>query len=159
MSPAAGTEIVVVTIPEAMGVVEMKRVLQALRRFKIACRQIVINMVTPPDDCSFCSRKRDEEQGYVREVIAQCPDLRVGCVPRLPRPVRGLRNLLEFRRILYSTKAGDNSVPFKSHSCPNYVPSQAKNPCSMEWPWRNYNTINGIRKHYFEIMVWHGYCL
>jgi arsenite-transporting ATPase len=108
---AAGTEIVVVTIPEAMGVVEMKRVLQALRRFKIACRQIVINMVTPPDDCSFCSRKRDEEQGYVREVIAQCPDLRVGCVPRLPRPVRGLRNLLEFRRILYSTKAGDNSVP------------------------------------------------
>lgn len=108
---AAGTEIVVVTIPEAMGVVEMKRLLQALSRFKIACRQIVINMVTPPNDCSFCSLKRDEEQRYVREVIAQCPDYRVGCVPRLPHPVRGIRNLLEFRRILYSTKAGDNSVP------------------------------------------------
>ncbi|MBE3042224.1 ArsA family ATPase [Candidatus Bathyarchaeota archaeon] len=107
----AGTEIIVVTIPEAMGVVEMKRLLQALKRFKIACRQIVINMVTPPNDCSFCSMKRDEEQRYVREVIAQCSDYRVGCVPRLPRPVRGLRNLLEFRRILYSTMAGDKSVP------------------------------------------------
>ena len=107
----AGTEIIVVTIPEAMGVVEMKRLLQALNRFKIACRQIVINMVTPPNDCSFCSVKRDEEQRYVREVIAQCSDYRVGCVPRLPRPVRGLRNLLEFRGILYSARAGDNSVP------------------------------------------------
>ncbi len=108
---AAGTEIVVVTIPEAMGVVEMKRLLQALSRFKIACRQIVINMVTPPNDCSFCSVKRDEEQRYVREVIAWCPDYRVGCVPRLPRPIRGIRNLLEFRQILYSVQAGDNSVP------------------------------------------------
>lgn len=99
---AAGTEIVVVTIPEAMGVVEMKRLLQALSRFKIACRQIVINMVTPPNDCSFCSLKREEERRYVREVIAHCPDLRVGCVPRLSRPVCGFRNLLEFREILYS---------------------------------------------------------
>ena len=108
---AVGTEIVVVTIPEAMGVVEMKRLLQALSRFKIACRQIVINMVTPPNDCSFCSMKRDEEQRYVREVIAQCPDYRVGCFPRLPRPIRGIRNLLEFRQILYSAQSGDNSVP------------------------------------------------
>ena len=99
---AAGTEIIVVTIPEAMGVVEMKRLLHALSRFKIACRQIVINMVTPPNDCSFCSMKRDEEQRYVREVIAQYPDYRVGCVPRLPRPIRGLKNILEFRQILYS---------------------------------------------------------
>jgi arsenite-transporting ATPase len=99
----AVTEIVVVTIPEAMGVVEMKRLLQALSRFKIACRQIVINMVTPPNDCSFCSMKRDEEQRYVREVIAQCPDYRVGCVPRLPRPIRGIRNLLEFRRIIWGS--------------------------------------------------------
>ena len=99
---AAGTEIVVVTIPEAMGVVEMKRLLQALSRFKIACRQIVINMVTPPNDCSFCSVKREEERRYVQEVIARCPDYRVGCVFRIPSSVCGIQNLLEFREILYS---------------------------------------------------------
>jgi len=105
---ADGTEIIIVTIPEEMGVVKMKRLLQALSRFKIACRQIVINMVTPPNDCSFCSMKRDEEQRYVREVIAQYPDYRVGCVPRLPHPIRGLKKLLEFRQILYSAQVGDS---------------------------------------------------
>jgi arsenite-transporting ATPase len=98
---AAGAEIIVVTIPEAMGVVEMNRLIQALRKFEIACRQIVINMVTPPNDCSFCSLKRNEEQRYVREVIAQCPDHQVACVPRLPHPIHGLTTLLEFKRILW----------------------------------------------------------
>ena len=102
---AAGTEIIVVTIPEAMGVVEMNRLLQALREFKIACRQIVINMVTPPNQCPFCSLKRDEEQRYVREVVAQCPDHRVGCVPRLSHPIHGLANLLEFKQILWGDVA------------------------------------------------------
>ena len=102
------TEIIVVTIPEAMGVVEMKRLLQALGGFKIACRQIVINMVTPANDCSFCSMKREEEQRTIREVIARCPDYRVACVPRLPHPIRGLENLLEFRQILYSAQVGDS---------------------------------------------------
>ena len=99
---ATDTEFIAVTIPEAMGIVEMERLLQALSRFKIACRQIVINMVTPPSDCTFCSMKRDEEQRYIGQVVARHPDYRVVCVPRLPHQVRGLKNLLEFGQILYS---------------------------------------------------------
>ena len=108
---AAGTEITVITIPEAMGIVEMKRLLLALSRFKIPCRQIVINMVTPPNDCPFCSAKREEEQRYIREVTAQYSNYRVDCVPRLPQPICGIQSLLEFRQILFSAQAGDNSVP------------------------------------------------
>lgn len=96
------TEFIAVTIPEAMGIIQMEQLLQALSRFKIACRQIVINMVTPPSDCSFCSMKRSEEQRYVRQVVVRHPDYRVACAPRLPHPVRGLKNLLEFGQILYS---------------------------------------------------------
>jgi arsenite-transporting ATPase len=106
---AAGTEIMVVTIPEAMSLVEMNRLLQALRKFNIACRQIVINMVTPPNECPFCSVKRDEEQRYVRQVIAQCHDHCVGCIPRLPHPICGLTNLLEFERMIW----GDNTANFE----------------------------------------------
>jgi arsenite/tail-anchored protein-transporting ATPase len=102
---AAGSEIIVVTIPEAMGVVEMNRLLQALHEFKIACRQIVVNMVTPPNQCPFCSLKRDEEQRYVREVLARCPDHRVGCVPRLSHPIHGLAKLIEFKQILWGDAA------------------------------------------------------
>jgi arsenite-transporting ATPase len=119
---AAGAEIIVVTVPEAMGVVEMGRLLQALRKFKIACRQLVINMVTPPNDCSFCSVKREEEQRYVREVIAQCPDHRVGCVPRLSHTICGITNLLEFEQMMWGEAAD------KSQSFPGVGPT-SEMPC------------------------------
>ena len=45
------------------------------------------------------------------KVIVQCSDYRGGCVPRLPRPIRWIQNLLEFRQILYSAQTGDKSVP------------------------------------------------
>lgn len=99
---ATDTEFIAVTIPEAMGVVEMERLLQALSNFKIACRQILINMVTPPSDCCFCSMKRGEEQSYVRQVVTRHLDYRVACAPKLPQPIGGLRDLLEFGQILYS---------------------------------------------------------
>ena len=102
---ATDTEFIAVTIPETMGIVEMERLLQALSRFEIACRQIVINMVTPPSDCSFCSMKRGEEQSYVQQVVARHPDYRVAGAPKLLHPVRGLKNLLEFGQILYPDQA------------------------------------------------------
>jgi arsenite-transporting ATPase len=109
---AASTEIIVVTIPEAMGVVEMSRLLQALGEFKIACRQVVVNMVTPQNACSFCSLKREEEQRYVREVVAQCSDHRVGSVPRLPHPICGIADLLEFKQLIWGETAGNSqNVP------------------------------------------------
>ena len=97
----AGTEVIVVATPEAMGIVEMKRLLQAFSELKIACRQILINIVTPDNNCSFCSRKREEEQSTIREVLTRYADYRVASAPRLPHPIRGLESLSEFREILY----------------------------------------------------------
>ena len=99
---ATDTEFIAVTIPEAMGMAEVERLLQALSRFKITCRQIVINMVTSSTDCSFCSIKRGEEEKYVWQAVARHPDYRVVCAPKLPHPVNGLKNLLEFGQIMYS---------------------------------------------------------
>jgi arsenite-transporting ATPase len=45
---ATDTELIAVTIPEAMGLVEMERLLQALGRFMIPCRKIIINMAPHP---------------------------------------------------------------------------------------------------------------
>jgi arsenite-transporting ATPase len=119
---AADTEIIVVTIPEAMGVVEMGRLLQALRGFKIVCRQLAINMVTPPSECAFCSLKREEEQRYVREVVARCSDQRVVCVPRLRRPICGIANLLEFKQLIWGD-AADTSQTFPGVRLTSEMPS------------------------------------
>lgn len=124
----ADTEIIVVTIPEALGVVEMSRLLESLRDFKIACRQIVINMVTPPNTCAFCTAKRKEEQRYVHEVISKCSDHRVSCIPRLPHPIHGLTDLLEFKHILWcdvvdkSQKASNAASTFATPSIFGGVP-------------------------------------
>jgi arsenite/tail-anchored protein-transporting ATPase len=118
---AADTEIIVVTIPEAMAVVEMDRLLQALREFKIACRQIVVNLITPPSECPFCSMKRDEEQRYVRDILARHADHRIGCVPRLSQPVHGLTNLIEFKKIVWGD-ADDRSRKTSDIGLPSGIP-------------------------------------
>ena len=95
------TECIVVTIPEAMGIVESERLIQGLERLKIPCRQILINFVTPPSDCPFCRPKREEEQRYIHQVIAEHPDHRVAQAPRLDHDLRGIEDLIEFGKILY----------------------------------------------------------
>ncbi|MCG2770018.1 MAG: ArsA family ATPase [Anaerolineae bacterium] len=101
LTNAAETEFIVVTIPEAMGIAEGERLIQGLGRLEIPCRQILINFVTLPSDCSFCAAKREEEQRYIQQVIAGHPDHRVAQAPRLDHDLRGMNDLVEFGKILY----------------------------------------------------------
>jgi len=101
LGDSAETEFIVVTIPEEMAVVESERLIRGLDRLEIPCRQILINFVIPPGECLFCAAKREEEQRYVQQVIADHPDHRVAQVPRLDHDLRGSEALVEFGRILY----------------------------------------------------------
>ena len=101
LADSAETEFIVVTIPEEMGIAESERLIQALGRLKILCRQILINFVTPPSDCPFCGPKREEEHRYIQQVIAEHPNHRVAQSPQLDHDLRGIDNLVEFGKILY----------------------------------------------------------
>ena len=97
----AETEFIVVTIPEAMGVAESDRLIEGLEELRIPCRQILINLVTPPTDCPFCRAKRTEERRYIQQVAAEHPDHRVGQALMLPDEVKGIGDLVEFSEMLY----------------------------------------------------------
>jgi len=101
LTNAAETEFIVVAIPEAMGIAESERLIQGLSRLKIPCRQILVNFVTPPSDCPFCGPKREEEQRYIQQVIAEHPNHRVAQSPRLDHDLRGIDDLVEFGKLLY----------------------------------------------------------
>jgi len=101
LTDGAGTEFIAVTIPEAMGIAESERLIQGLGRLEISCRQILINFVIPPSDCPFCKPKREEEQRYIQQVIADHPDHCVAQAPRLHHDLRGVDDLVEFGKILY----------------------------------------------------------
>ena len=95
------SEFLTVTIPEAMGVLEMERLLSPLRKFKIPCRHILVNMFMPPTECSFCSFKRKDQQKYVQKVCEKFSEYHVTLAPLFPHKIKGIDDLLEFSQVLY----------------------------------------------------------
>lgn len=105
---SAETEFIAVTIPEAMGVAETERLLRSLTGLGIASRQVLINMVTPPSDCPFCSAKRWEEREYIQQLTAQYPSHHIAQTPQFSHPIRGIEALVQFGELLYRDEAGAN---------------------------------------------------
>jgi TRC40/GET3/ArsA family transport-energizing ATPase len=89
------TDFVAATIPEAMGVFELERLIGALQAGKIPCRHIVVNKVVPKTDCAFCSIKRAEQQDYVRKISSMFRDQTIVQAPLYPRQIRGIEDLRE----------------------------------------------------------------
>lgn len=96
------SEFIAITIPEIMGFKETERLLKSLENLKIPCHYIIINMVIPPTQCSFCEAKRKEEIKSIREVKSRSfRKYKVGEVPLFPHEIRGKNNLIELSESLY----------------------------------------------------------
>jgi len=95
------TGFVAVTIPEAMGFLELERLVGALETGKIPCGNIIVNKVVPETDCGFCSVKRAEQQGYIKEIHSRFPDRTIMQAPLFPHQIRGLSDLKEIGDVLF----------------------------------------------------------
>jgi arsenite-transporting ATPase len=95
------TGFIAVTIPEAMGFLELERLLSALDAAGIPCDHIAVNKVVPLVDCGFCSIKRAEQQGYIKKIHSRFPDRTIVNVPLFPKQVRGIPDLDEISRIIF----------------------------------------------------------
>lgn len=89
------TEFIVVTIPEYMGVLETERMLNSLRNYGITVRQIVINNVMDSKECSFCIKRRKEQEKYI-ERITKKNNVKTTMTFLQPQEVRGIRRLSNF---------------------------------------------------------------
>jgi len=96
------TEFVAVTIPEAMSIAEVRRLLSAVSRLGIPCHHTVINMIVPPTTCDSCRSKREEQLKYVQELLdSKSPEHLVSAVPLFTQQIRGLPQLKKLAGILY----------------------------------------------------------
>lgn len=95
------TEFVTVTIPEAMGIFETKRLLEELRSLRIPSEYIIINKVIPLSACSFCSSKRKEQEKYIEEISGLFAGNALTEMPMLPGEIRGIDALSNFAEIMY----------------------------------------------------------
>lgn len=95
------TLFVSVTIAEAMGLLELERLVSALDNAKINCGGIIVNMVIPQTDCNFCSSKRVEQAGYIKKIHSIFPSRTITNVPMFPHEVRGIDDLHKIGEIIF----------------------------------------------------------
>ncbi len=101
LTDPAKTGFVAVTIAEAMGVSELKRLMSAVDRAGISCDNIAVNRVTPRSSCPFCTAKRGMEQNYIQKIIEAFPSTHVAEVPLFEKDIQGVQDLKQVGDILF----------------------------------------------------------
>jgi len=95
---------IVVTIAEAMAVLETERLLRRLVELNIACPMVVANMVMPPTECASCTAIRGQQQGYLETLRGISANLIE--VPLFNQEVRGLGGLTQVAEAIYGDHNG-----------------------------------------------------
>ncbi len=95
------SQLVTVTIPEAMGVEETTRLIASVKRLGVPCSNIFVNMVTPPSGCAFCSSKRGGEQRYIQKLSQKNPEYNIVQVPLFPNQIVGVEDLTRLSEMVY----------------------------------------------------------
>jgi arsenite/tail-anchored protein-transporting ATPase len=70
LADAAKSEFIVVSIPEAMSVLETTDLVSGLKKLRVAVNYLVINRIIPASKCVFCSTKKSEQIGYITQLQA-----------------------------------------------------------------------------------------
>ena len=108
LSSSTDAEFVPVTIPESMGVEETKMLLEAVERYGVNVKSIVLNMIHNSGGCDFCSSRKKDQEKYLQQMESLFSGHDVVKVPLFPTCVTGLENLAEFGKAL-----SGNSLEFE----------------------------------------------
>jgi arsenite/tail-anchored protein-transporting ATPase len=112
LSDGDRSQIILVTIPEMMSVLETKRTLEMLSAHGLPVATVVVNQLQPHSDtCPHCTRRRQihlAELAHMRQVARAVP---VRVVETFPWEIRGLMALRELGQVLWgqgeSTQRGE----------------------------------------------------
>jgi len=83
------TEFMVVTIPEAMGVLETEDLIKDLETSHIPSRHIIINNIFPENKCDFCESRRKNQQKYIDEIKKKFKNHNISEIILEPEEIRG----------------------------------------------------------------------
>jgi len=96
------TKFVGVTIPEALSVLEVKRLVITLEKLGVPCDQVAVNMVVLPADCSFCSIKRSEQLKNIQEICSAFSSCSVTKIALFPHELSGMADLTRIGEEVFS---------------------------------------------------------
>ena len=98
---------VLVTIPEALGVYQTRRVKQGLEGHGIDVQHLIINNVIVNAECDFLRQRREMQQPYIQMLRDEYGDtLELTKVPLLPYEIKGIDRLREMESKLFGDGTG-----------------------------------------------------
>ena len=99
------TRFALVTIPEAMSVRETERYRELLREQGVPVRDLIVNRVEQEhDDCEYCRSRVRTQQPWIKQIGKSFKDLDLHYVPLMAKEVRGLDDLKQFGRVIWSSR-------------------------------------------------------
>jgi len=101
-SDPANVEFIMVTIPEALGVYQSRRVIRDLEEHGLSVRYMIINDVIADPDCDFLKLRWEMQRPYIR-MLEETYDGKMTLVklPLLPYEVKGIERLKEVEEFLF----------------------------------------------------------
>ncbi len=103
----ANVGFILVTIPEALGVYQTRRVKRSLEEHGIDVQHLIVNNVVTDAECAFLRQRKDMQQPYIRMLEAEYGGT-VGLtqIPLLPYEIKGVARLREVERWLFGDGSG-----------------------------------------------------
>lgn len=95
------TEFIPVTIPEAMSIYQTERLIDNLNKLKVPVKYMIVNKVIPSNKCDFCSSRRKQQEGYIKEINKKFSKYKTTEMPLFQSEVKGLKDLIEFSKVLF----------------------------------------------------------
>lgn len=104
VTDAERCQLIAVTIPEAMSVLETERLLHRLKGLSVACRWMVVNKVMPDTACAFCHEVREGQLHHLHALKDLGP--RLTRVRLFPQEIRGVAALTRVAKTVYGDAYG-----------------------------------------------------
>ncbi len=103
----ANVEFILVTIPEALGVYQSRRVIRDLARYGLEVRYMIVNDLVLNANGDFLRQRAQMQRPYLQMLEEEYGDrITLVKLPLLPFEVKGLERLREVERLLFGTEAG-----------------------------------------------------
>ncbi len=104
MKDPQNTEFIMVTIPEALGVYQARRLVKEFTRYGLDIHYLVINNVIKEPDCDFHRRRKEMQEHYI-EMLAQEYGEKMEMVqlPLFPYEIKGIERLREVEESLFAS--------------------------------------------------------
>jgi arsenite-transporting ATPase len=99
----ANTEFVLVTIPEALGVYQARRLVGEFAQFGLAIRHLIVNNVIVDPDSAFLRRRQAMQRPYLDLLAEECGrQMAITPLPLFAREIKGVSRLQRLEELLFA---------------------------------------------------------